>query len=224
MGCILKGNRGLYSRMTVGAVVLAAGAGSRIGGRPKALLELGGVPLILRQLIELSGAGVDEVAVVLGHHADAIEAAVRSFPITLVRNPSPDDGQASSVRVGLQALAGKLDAVIVALADQPMINAQDITDLISAFKKRGEAQMVVPRVAGEPANPVIFEAALRDEWLAGDMNAACRRWRESNPERVHWFDTDNRRYRVDIDTPEDLLRFTERTGHTLRWPAALAPA
>ena len=224
MGCILKGNSGLYSRMTVGAVVLAAGAGSRIGGRPKALLELGGVPLILRQLIELSGAGVDEVAVVLGHHADAIEAAVRSFPITLVRNPSPDDGQASSVRIGLRALSPKLDAVMVALADQPLINAQDISALIGAFKKRGDAAMVVPRVAGEPGNPVIFDASLRDEWLAGETNAACRRWRETHPERVLWFDTDNSRYRVDIDTPEDLLRFTERTGHTLRWPDALAPA
>ena len=222
MGCILKGGGGLYSRVVVGAVLLAAGSGSRLGGRPKSLLELGGVPLIRRQLIALSGAGVDEVVVVLGHHADAIEAAVRDFPVTLARNPSPDDGQASSVRIGLQALAGKLDAVIVVLADQPMINAQDITALIGAFKKRGDASMVVPRVAGEPGNPVIFEAELREQWLAGDVDAACRRWRDANPERVRWFDTDNQRYRVDIDTPEDIARFVERTGHGLRWPAALA--
>ena len=222
MGCILKGGGGLYSRVVVGAVLLAAGSGSRLGGRPKSLLELGGVPLIRRQLIALSGAGVDEVVVVLGHHADAIEASVRDFSVTLARNPSPDDGQASSVRIGLQALAGKLDAVIVALADQPMINAQDITALIGAFKKRGDASMVVPRVAGEPGNPVIFEAELREQWLAGDVDAACRRWRDANPERVLWFDTDNQRYRVDIDTPEDIARFVERTGHGLRWPAALA--
>ena len=222
MGCLLKGGGGLYSRVVVGAVLLAAGSGSRLGGRPKSLLELGGVPLIRRQLIALSGAGVDEVAVVLGHHADVIEAAVQAFPVTLVRNPAPDDGQASSVRIGLQALSGKLDAVIVALADQPLVNAQDITALIAAFKQRGDAAMVVPRVAGEPGNPVIFEAGLRDEWLAGDIDAACRRWREDHPGRVHWFDTDNGRYRVDIDTPADLLRFTERTGHELRWPAALA--
>ena len=159
MGCIYK-TSGLYSRMTVGAVLLAAGAGSRLGGRPKALLELGGVPLVMRQLVALSGAGVDEVAIVLGHHAEAIEAAVREFPITLVRNPSPDDGQASSVRIGLQALSPKLDAVIVALADQPLINEQDITALIGAFKKRGDAAMVVPRVtvarrrspAGQPGH------------------------------------------------------------------------
>lgn len=222
MGCLLKGGGGLYSRVVIGAVLLAAGSGSRLGGRPKSLLELGGVSLIRRQLIALSGAGVDEVVVVLGHHADAIEAAVQDFPVTLARNPAPDDGQASSVRIGLQALSGKLDAVIVALADQPLVNAQDITALIAAFKQRGAAAMVVPRAAGEPGNPVMFEAALRDEWLAGDVDAACRRWREDNPGRVHWFDTDNTRYRVDIDTPADLLRFTERTGHELRWPAALA--
>lgn len=224
MGCILKGGGGLYARLVVGAVLLAAGAGTRLGRRPKSLLELGGVPLIRRQLIALSGAGVDEVVVVLGHHAEAIEAAVREFPVTLARNPSPDDGQASSVRTGLQALTGKLDAVVVALADQPMINAQDITALIGAFKKRGEASMVVPRVAGNPGNPVIFEAELRDQWLAGDVNGACRRWRETHPEWVHWLDTDNQRYRVDIDTPEDLERFAKRTGHMLRWPAALATA
>ena len=218
MGCILKGGGGLYPRLMLGAVLLAAGSGSRMGGRPKPLLELAGVPLIRRQLIALSGVGVDEVVVVLGHHADAIEPSVRDFPVTIVRNPAPDDGQTSSVRVGLAALSGKLDAVIVALADQPMINASDITALIGAFKKRGEAAMVVPRVAGEPGNPVIFEASLRDDWLAGDVNAACRRWRESHPERVHWFDTDNARYRIDIDTPEDLRRFQERTGHELRWP------
>jgi molybdenum cofactor cytidylyltransferase len=222
MGCILKGGGGLYARVVVGAVLLAAGAGSRLGNRPKSLLELGGVPLIRRQLIALSGAGIDEVVVVLGHHAEAIEAAVQDFPVTVVRNPSPDDGQASSVRIGLAALAGKLDAVIVALADQPMINAQDITALIGAFKKRGEASMVVPRVAGEPGNPVIFEAELREQWLAGDVNAACRRWREQNPERVSWLDTENHRYRIDIDTPADLERFTERTGHVLRWPAERA--
>ena len=226
MGCMFKAN-GLYSRMSVGAVLLAAGAGERLGGRPKALLELGGVPLVLRQLIALSGAGVDEVAVVLGHHHAAVEAAVSSFPIALVRNPSPDDGQVSSVRLGLAALSPRLDALIVALADQPLIDAQDIVALISAYRKRGDASMVVPcvrRADGNvgPGNPVIFDAALREEWLAGSADLACRNWREKHPERVRWFDTDNHRYSLDIDTPEDLDRFAASTGHRLAWPAAYA--
>jgi molybdenum cofactor cytidylyltransferase len=205
MGCLLKAN-GLYSRTTLGAVLLAAGAGARLGGRPKALLELGGVPLIMRQLIE---------------------PVILHLPITIVHNPAPDDGQVSSVRIGLRALSPRLDALMVALADQPLINEQDITALIGAFKKRGDAAMVVPRVKTEdgaalPGNPVIFDAALRDEWLAGSADLACRKWRLAHPDRVRWFETDNRRYRVDIDTPEDLQRFTATTGHTLLWPPAFA--
>ncbi len=222
MGCIRKGGGGLNARLAVGAVLLAAGAGSRLGHRPKSLLELGGVPLIRRQLVALSGAGVDEVVVVTGHHAGAIEAVVQDFPVTLARNPDPDAGQAASVRIGLAALSAKLDAVVVALADQPLVHAQDIAQLIGAFKKRDGAAMVVPRVGGVPGNPVIFEGALRDEWLAGDAHAACRRWRDANPSRVRWIESDNARYCIDIDTEADLQRFTERTGHVLRWPAAFA--
>lgn len=223
MGCILKGGGGLYSRLVVGAVLLAAGAGSRMGGRPKALLELGGVPLIRRQLIALSGAGVDEVVVVLGHHAERIDPVVQEFPVTLVRNPRPDDGQVSSLRVGLAALAGQLDAVLVALADQPLINANDIGDLIGAYKKRPEGtQIVMPQVNGEPGNPVIFSAEVREQILQGDANIGCCQWRAAHPEAVAPFVTDNRRYRVDLDTLEDIERFERDTGHRLRWPAALS--
>lgn len=209
------------SRLAVGAVLLAAGAGSRLGGRPKSLLELDGVPLIRWQLIALSGAGVNEIVVVLGHYADAIESAIIDRSVTLVRNPSPDDSQTSSLRMGLMALVGKLDAVIVALADQPLVEAEDITALIESFAARrsyGNGSMVVPRVAGEPGNPVIVDFALKDEWLRGDINMTGRSWRESNPERVHWFDTDNVHYRIDIDTPQDIERFAARSNHTLRWP------
>ena len=69
----------------------------------------------------------------------------------------------SSQRLGLAALAGRLDAVIVALADQPLLNAQDITALIGAWKKRPEGvQVVHPEVGGQRGNPVIFSADVRE--------------------------------------------------------------
>ncbi len=220
MGCLLKGGGGLYSRVVIGAVLLAAGSGSRMGHRPKSLLELGGVPLIRRQLIALSGAGVDEVVVVLGHHSNEIEPVVQTFPVTIVHNPDPDQGQVSSQRLGLAALGGKLDAVIVALADQPLLNAQDITDLISAFKKRPEgSQVVFPRVNGERGNPVIFTQEVREQILHSGLQVGCRQWQSAHAELVTPFETDNRRYRVDLDTEDDIVRFERETGHRLRWPA-----
>lgn len=222
MGCILKGGGGLYSRVVVGAVLLAAGSASRMGHRPKCLLELGGVSLIRRQLIALSGAGVDELVVVLGHHAERIEPAVRDFPVTLVRNPDPDAGQVSSLRLGLQALTGKIDSVLVALADQPLINSQDINDLIGAYKKRPEGTEVVqPTVDGLPGNPVMFSQSVREQILAGAASVGCRQWQAANPQAVHPWASSNLRYRTDVDSPEDIEALAARTGHRLRWPTDL---
>lgn len=223
MGCILKGGGGLYSRVAVGAVLLAAGAGERIGRRPKCLLELGGVPLIRRTLIALSGAGVDEVVVVLGNYADQVRPAVESFPVTVVLNPHPEDGLVSSQRLGLAALTGKLDAVVIALADQPLINSQDVALLICAWKKRPPGTALLqPQVQGQRGNPVIFSSEVAEQIVSADINVGCREWRSRHPELVAAYVTDNHRYRVDIDTLEDLERFQKETGHALHWPVAMA--
>ncbi len=223
MGCPLKAGGGLHSRLAIGAVLLAAGRAQRLGGRPKPLLELGGVPLIRRNLIALSGAGVDEVVVVTGHRAEAVEAAVQDFPVTLVRNPDYEQGRMSSVRAGLVALSERMDAVVVALSDQPLLGAADITALISAYKRRGEGAVVIPYVGARPGNPIVFEAALREEILAGDIRFGCRQWIARHPERIARFETDNVHYLVDLDTPEDLARFRADYGHALRWPEDLKP-
>jgi CTP:molybdopterin cytidylyltransferase MocA len=221
MGCILKLDEDLDNRVTIGAVLLAAGSGSRMGHRPKSLLELDGVPLICRQLIALSGAGVDEVVVVLGHYADRIEEAVKEFPVTLLRNSNPDAGQVSSLRLGLQALSSKLDAVLIALADQPLISSQDIRDLISAYKKRPQDTLVVqPSVEGLPGNPVIFSNEVRQQILLGDATVGCRQWQSANPSQVHPWVSSNNNYRTDVDTLEDIAALAARTGHQLKWPAS----
>lgn len=222
MGCILKGGGGLYSRLVVGAVLLAAGSGSRMGHRPKSLLELGGIPLIRRQIIALSGAGVDELVVVLGHHAEPIAQAVQEFPVTLVHNPDPDTGQNASLRIGLQALSPRIDTVLVALADQPLINSQDINDLVGAYKKRPNGtQVVQPEVDGQPGNPVMFSAEVREQILAGDARLGCKQWQAAHPEQVHSWSSTNQRYRTDVDTLEDIEALAQRTGHQLRWPEGL---
>jgi len=71
---------------------------------------------------------------------------------------------------------------------------------------------------------VIYSAEVREQFLADDIRIGCRQWRQARPEAVHAFVTDNRRYRVDVDTEEDIARFEAETGHALRWPAALAAA
>jgi CTP:molybdopterin cytidylyltransferase MocA len=81
--------------------------------------------------------------------------------------------------------------------------------------------VVVPMVGGEPGNPVMFSAEVREQILGSGANVGCRQWRAANRQAVHAFVTDNRRFRVDVDTEDDIARFERDTGHRLRWRAAL---
>lgn len=221
MGCMLKQGGGLYARLRVGAVLLAAGEGSRMGGVPKCLMSLAGVPLINRHLIAMSGAGIDEVVVVTGYYHQQIEPAVETFPVTIVRNPAPEQGQQSSVRLGIEALGSKFDIVIVALADQPLVGSAELTELISAFKKRSPGTSIVyPEVQGQRGNPVLFAGELIGEMLEGGQAVACRKYIDSHPQQVHVYQTDNDRFVIDLDAPEDIAAFEKRTGWKLAMPAA----
>jgi molybdenum cofactor cytidylyltransferase len=219
MGCLLKQGGGLYPRLRIGAVLLAAGEGRRMGGVAKPLIRLQGVPLISRYLVALSGAGVDEVVVVTGYAREAVEEQVRSFTVTLAHNEAHTEGQESSVRVGLAALNGPFDAVFVALADQPLIGAGDLTELIGAFKKRPAGHVVVPVVQGQRGNPILLDASAQAQILASDTNLGCRHLLEKHPELVHVHATDNTRFITDLDTVEDVEELATRTGWRLELPA-----
>jgi len=218
MGCLMKQGGGLFPRLRIGAVVLAAGQGVRMGGLAKSLIRLQGVALINRQLIALSGAGVDEVVVVTGHAREAVEAQVQSFPVTLAYNPAYADGQQGSVRVGLTALNGKFDVVFVVLADQPLIGSGDLTELIAAFKKRPRGNVVVPVVDGQRGNPILLDDVARAEILDSGTNLGCRNLIERQPELVFVHETTNTRFVTDLDTLDDVQQLAQRTGWKLELP------
>lgn len=224
MGCLLKQGGGLYARLRVGAVLLAAGEGQRMGGVTKPLIRLQGVPLINRQLIALSGAGVDEVVVVTGHARDAIEAQVQSFPVTLAHNADYAQGQQGSVRVGLAALSGNFDAVFIVLADQPLIGSADLTELMAAFKKRPSGNLVVPVVNGQRGNPILLDDVALARILASDTDLACRHLIERQPDLVHVHETANTRFITDLDTALDVQQLAQRTGWRLDLPTGEIPA
>ncbi len=214
------------SRKKIGAVLLAAGSGSRMGHRPKSLLELNGEPLVCRQLHALAAAGVAEVVLVLGHYAGPIEealAAVKDCAFARVRNPDPEAGQISSLRLGLQALPQDIGVVLVALADQPLIDAEDIRALIQAYEDRpAGTQFVQPTVHGLPGNPVLFSAEVRAQILVAGSHVGGQQWKSAHPGQVHLWASTNDHYRLDVDTPEDVASLIG-LGHRLNWPADVQP-
>lgn len=212
--------------LRVGGLVLAAGAGSRMGNRPKCLLQLNGMSLLERQLKALTQAGVRPIAVVLGHHAERVlqDGALARWSAQLVRNPQPDEGHVSSLRIGLKALSPELDAVVVALADQPLIDTQAVQALLQAFAMRPVGtQLVQPSVQGLPGNPVVFSGAVMAQILAGNGQMGARQWQRAHPEAVYHWETPHGHYRLDVDNELDVQAVEQLTGQSLRWPHDLNP-
>lgn len=206
------------------AVLLAAGSASRMGGQPKCLLQLDGRSLIVRQIQALQALGLNDIVVVLGHYAAAIGAALADLPVHTVHNPEPDAGQASSLRRGLAACdawgPNTFSAFYIGLADLPLIGPREITDLLAAHQARPVGcAFTQPLVDGLPGNPVVFNAAVRQDLLQATGESGGRQWQQAHANQVHRWRTDNPHYRIDLDSPEDLQAFTLRTGRALHWPA-----
>ena len=127
------------------------------------------------------------------------------------------------LEVGLELLGARCDAVLVLLADQPLIGAADLTELIAAFKKRGTGHVLVPVVEGQRGNPIVLDEVARAQIQASGTNLGCRNLIERNPELVCLHQTANTRFVTDLDTPEDVAALAQRTGWRLELPQTELP-
>lgn len=206
----------------IGAVLLAAGEGLRMGSVPKSLLQLDGLSLIQRHLLALREAGLDEIVVVTGYHYQAIETALSDQAVRVVRNPEPQRGQQSSVRLGIEALGRSVDIAMVVLADQPLVDVADHEELMRAFAQRPDgAGVMYPQVGDQRGNPVLFSGELVTTMLDSGNDADFRRFIDEHPALVYRYPTSNVHFIIDLDTPDDVKAFEQRTGRVLQWPDGL---
>ena len=224
MHCTVKKAGDHCPTLKIGVVLLAAGEGSRLGCIPKSLIQLQGQTLIHRHLQTLHAVGIDDIVVVTGYYFEAIEAALPEQTITIVRNPTPEEGQQLSVRLGLTALSNDCDLILVMLADQPLLNRDDVLELISAYKHRPTNKLVVlPEVHGQRGNPVCFSAELIYSMLASPQKISFRNYIDQNSNSVHKHLTTNEHFVIDLDTNDDVIQFEKRTGFKLVLPS-ITPA
>ena len=207
------------------AVVLAAGAGSRMGHRPKGALRVNGRPLIERTLAALRGAGIEDVVVVLGEHRDALWPLLQGLAVPSVFNPQAmSAGLTSSQRLGLQQMRPEHPWVLMALADQPLLAAPDVQALIDAFDQRPQGmQALYPEVKGQPGNPVLLSCCAVEEILRQPPDFGCKDWRQTQRSRVKAWPTDRPCYVTDLDTPQDLDQLRASTGWDCEWPHTGGP-
>lgn len=186
---------------TLHAVVLAAGASARFGS-PKQLVRIEGRPLlhtVVSRAVEVAGHAV---TVVLGAHADKLTALLRHTPASVTINRDWEEGMASSIRAGMSQVPGAADGVLLLLADQPGVTADDLRRLAGAWRRQSDS-ILAAQYSGIAGVPAIFPRwAFRDlADLRGDRGAQAL---------LHRYADRVARLRMpsaalDIDRPEDLL-------------------
>lgn len=190
--------------MSVAALILAAGESKRLG-RPKQLEPWGDGNLLGHVVERTESFPVDEVWVVLGANIDEILENVSLGEAGVIENPEWEEGIASSIRVGLDALMqlSRCESALIVIGDQPNVSTEVVEELLIAHRRSG-SPVSVPKYRYNTGNPVIVDRSLwpRLMSLEGDEGAG-RLW-QAHTDWVNevWFSELGPR---DVDTDVDVV-------------------
>jgi molybdenum cofactor cytidylyltransferase len=186
----------------IGLIILAAGSATRMG-RPKQLLSYQGRSLILHAVEVALASLCQPIIVVLGAYVEQIKPELMLKAVQVVENSQWQEGMSSSIRAGISMLLktnSKLDAVIISLADQPLVSPQIFNQLIKSYQETQKV-IIASKYNETTGVPALFSNALFPELmqLEGDKGAKAliQKYIDTGlilliPEAA-----------IDIDTPDD---------------------
>ena len=190
----------------ISAVVLAAGASSRMG-QPKLLLPLAGEPMIRRVVREVSAAGFDDVLVVLGHEHERMLAAVEGLSVRHAVNADYAHGMGTSFRTAVDHLPDS-EAAMFLLADQPFVTTAEFRAVLDAYREKRPG-IVCARFGDVTAPPHLFDRSLFPELSQLEHGARPVLHRHRDRAIVLAFAADRL---MDVDTPDDYERANSRAS------------
>lgn len=203
--------------MAVTAVLLAAGASTRFGAGNKLLAEIGGEAVVARVARALLRSQVGSIIVVTPPDRSAIAAALATVEdggrLSLIANPDPSRGIASSIATGICAVDATSAGAMIVPGDMPNLAGADFDRLLAAFvAEGGDALIHAATAAGRQRNPVVWPrrlfgalAALHGDVGGKPLIAGERAVRPDRVVAVAFADEASLR---DVDRPEDLARPT----------------
>lgn len=197
----------------ISAIILAAGESSRMG-RPKALLQWRGKPFIEHVCSALRAAGVEDRVAVLGRSSSEILASWTPAGEKVAVNPTPENGQLSSLRAGLGYAVKDCEAFMVCLADQPTVAPETYKKII-AFWGHHKDSIVIPRTIRasdsrlKRGHPIVIPASCRRLCYEGPLEKGLH-WVTHHPSvKIADLEVEDREIIRDFDTPGDYEKLVE---------------
>jgi CTP:molybdopterin cytidylyltransferase MocA len=157
--------------MKSAVIILAAGFSSRMG-TDKALLDLGGKPVIKRIICSYQAAGIEQIVVVTGQNHTALRQL--QLQATLLQNPVPENGMFSSIQTGVAELDPEVEAFFVHPVDTPLVNPETLASLIAVLQQHPAIDGVIPVFQGKRGHPPLLRVRLLPELLQADGAGGLR--------------------------------------------------
>jgi molybdenum cofactor cytidylyltransferase len=178
-------------------------------GQPKALLAVGTDSFVGRVCRSAVSAGVRDLVIVTAPGLPPLDSSLASAGVAarIVENPTPADGQLSSLRVGL-SIADRpgVDAVLVNLVDVPLVAPDTMRAVVETFR-RTRAPIVRPVARdGRHGHPVLFARAVFDDLRRADLSAGAKAVLRAHASFIVDVPVDDEGAFADIDTPDDYAR------------------
>jgi molybdenum cofactor cytidylyltransferase len=192
----------------VGAVILAAGASSRMGS-PKQTLQFRGESLLKRAALAALGAGCRPVIVVTGANAELSRRELDGLDVQEVLNTGWETGMASSIRAGVEGLVSAnpdATAAVLLLCDQPHVTADIISGLIAAHRATG-SHLVASSYGESFGVPALFSRTLFVELTRLEGLSGAKQVIKRHASHAHFLSFQHGE--VDVDTPDDFSRLIE---------------
>jgi molybdenum cofactor cytidylyltransferase len=196
------------------AIVLAAGLSSRMAPRNKLLLaDSSGRAMVARVVAACAASGVDQVVIVLGHQADAVERVIQAQAaervgtgpkLRIARAPNYRAGLSESLRAGIAALDSDITAAMICLGDMPLVTAGIIDSMLAAYDPDQGRAIVVPTCRGQRGNPVLWDRRFFPEIAALSGDTGARGLLRLHGGAVHEIELGTDAVLLDFDTPESL--------------------
>lgn len=191
------------ARRPVAAVVLAAGMSRRMG-QPKVLLPWVGERTILDQILwALKEAGIQQVVVVTGNHAEQVTAIAHRWGARAAFNPRYETtDMAESLKTGLSALTSPAAAALIVLGDQPRLQPSVVRRVVDVYASTGK-MLAAPSYHMRRGHPILVDRALWPELLALPEDAAPRDVINAHGAEIAYVAVETDSVLRDVDTPED---------------------
>ena len=190
----------------VSVVILAAGLSRRMGDVNKLLLPYRGRTLIRHTVTLYEALGVGQIIVVVGFQQDKVRAALQGVNADIVANEAYQQGQITSIRRGFKAIRSKTETVLVALGDLPLLTAEEIQFVLSAYLKQSSKSIAIPHFQGQRGHPIVISATQARAVDEEGVVLGCRKLIDKFPDKVLKLEMPTSGIVEDLDSPADVDR------------------